>query len=52
MVFFVVVVVVLRFYLFERESAQDGGGTEREGEAGSELSREPDAELDPRTLRS
>ena len=43
-------------YLRERESAQaEGtaeGAVEGEGEAGSLLSREPDAELDPRTLGS
>ena len=32
-------------YLFDRERAQ----AEREGEAGSPLSREPDVELNPRT---
>jgi len=53
-----------RFYLFERErdrqtdreSTQAGGAaegaTEGEGEAGSPLSREPDAGLDPTTLGS
>ena len=43
-------------YLFdrerERERAQAGGAAETEGEAGSLLSREPDAGLDSRTLRS
>jgi len=39
-------------YLFERDSkrAQAGGGAEGEGEA--PVSGEPDAGLDPRTLRS
>ena len=39
----------------ERESmsGEEGrGGAEREGEAGSLLSREPNAGLDSRTLRS
>ena len=40
-------------YLFERERAQEkaqaGGEAEGEGEADSPLSREPDAELNPRT---
>ena len=41
-------------YLFDREKSQVDGeaGREREREAGSVLSREPDAGLDPRTLRS
>ena len=40
-------------YLFEGESAKWGrGGAEGVGGAGSLLSREPDAGLDPRTLRS
>ena len=41
-------------YLFDRERSQVDGeaGREREREAGSLLSREPDAGLDPRTLRS
>ena len=41
-------------YLFDRERSQVGreAGREREEEAGSLLSREPDAGLDPRTLRS
>ena len=41
-------------YLFDREKSQVDGeaGREREREAGSPLSREPDAGLDPRTLRS
>ena len=38
------------FISFERESAQAGTGMQREREAGSLLSREPDAGLDPRTL--
>ena len=39
-------------YLFDREGerAQAGGGAE--GEAGSPLSKEPNATLDPRTLES
>ena len=32
--------------------AQAGGAAEREGEAGSLLGREPNAELDPRILGS
>ena len=32
--------------------AQAGGGSEGEGEADALLSREPNAGLDPRTLRS
>lgn len=36
----------------ERERTQTGGAAEEEGEAGSSLSREPDAGLHPRTLRS
>lgn len=43
-------------YLFEREKerehAQAGGRVEGEEEAGSSLSREPYAGLDPRTPRS
>ena len=41
-------------YLFDREKPQVDreAGREREREAGSPLSREPDAGLDPRTLRS
>ena len=35
-----------------RERAQAGGGAKGEGEANSPLSREHDAGLDPRTLRS
>ena len=39
--------------LKEREGAQAaGGGAEREGEAGSPLSREPDVGLNPRILGS
>ena len=45
--------VYIFFYLTEtntaRKGTQAGGG---EGEAGSPLSREPDARLDPRTLGS
>jgi len=37
--------------LFEREHTS-GGGAEREGEADSLLSREPDTGLEPRTLGS
>jgi len=36
-------------YLFERETAQAGGGAEGKGEADSPLSREPNAGLHPRT---
>ena len=39
----------------ERERSGDGqrrGGSEGEGEADSTWSREPDSELDPRTLGS
>ena len=43
-------------YLFDRERSQVDGEAgrerEREREAGSLLSREPDVGLDPRTLRS
>ena len=41
-------------YLFGRARSQVGreAGREREREVGSPLSREPDAGLDPRTLRS
>ena len=43
-------------YLFERERERESmsreGGAEREGEADSLLSREPDVGLDPRTLGS
>ena len=41
-------------YLFDRERSQVSreAGREREEEAGSLLSREPDARRDPRTLRS
>ena len=44
----------LRFYLVYGacERAQAGGAAEEEQEADSPLSREPDAGLDPRTLRS
>jgi len=38
--------------LSERESAQAGGEWQAEGEAGSPLSKEPQAGLDPRTLGS
>ena len=40
-------------YLFDRERLQVGreAGREKEGGAGSPLSREPHAGLDPRTLR-
>ena len=47
---------ILFIYLRKREKAQVGGGTKREKErqfqADSPLSREPDAGLDPRTQRS
>ena len=39
-------------YLTERSQVGREAGREREEEAGSLLSREPDAGLDPRTLRS
>ena len=42
-------------YLFERQSTREqwgGAETEAKGEAESLLSREPNAGLDPRTLRS
>ena len=39
-------------YLFERDDRQTERQAERAGEAGSPLSREPDAGPDPRTLRS
>ena len=43
--------IFLRFYLFETESkrAQWWGRAEAEGEADSQLSREPDVGFDPRT---
>ena len=45
---------ILSIYLTERERAQAAGEqqAEREKEAGSLLSREPDARLDPRTQGS
>jgi len=46
---------VLFIYLRERERKNEhsgGGGTEGEREVDSPLSTQPDAELDPRTLRS
>jgi len=36
----------------EREDTQAEGAAEREGEAGSQLSREPNTGPDPRILRS
>ena len=39
-------------YLFDRQRSQVGREAEREEEAGSPLSREPNAGLDPRTLGS
>ena len=43
-------------YLFDRERVQEraqaGETAEGEGEAGILLSKEPDVELDPRTLKS
>ena len=39
-------------YLFGRGKMSWGGGMEREGEADSLLSREPDVRLNPRTPRS
>jgi len=43
----------LRFYLFDTEKETAREGTQAagagEGEAGSQLNRKPDAELDPRT---
>jgi len=44
---FCFVVVKIVFYLFERESERPQEGVGSEGEAGSLLSREPDAGLDP-----
>ena len=51
--------VFLKFYLFDRERERErervhrqGGRAEVEGEAGSPLSMEPKAGLDPRTLES
>ena len=38
-------------YVFERESAAGRGGEEKESEADSALSAEPDVGLDPMTLR-
>ena len=38
------------FYMFERERTWEKGGTE--GEADPPWSKEPDVELNPRTLRS
>ena len=45
---------ILFIYLTEREGARAGtqAGGVGEGEAGSSLSREPDAGLDPRALES
>ena len=43
---------ILFIYLTEYKRAQAGGAAEGEGEAGSLLSREPDAGLHPRTLGS
>ena len=42
--------IYLFIYLFDRQRSQVGRESERE--AGSPLSREPDAGLDPRTLGS
>ena len=41
---------ILFIYLTDRDHKQAERQAEREGEAGSQLSREPDAGLDPRTL--
>ena len=41
----------LRFYLFMKDTERKAE-TQAEGEAGSPLSREPNAGLDPRTLGS
>ena len=43
-------VILLRFFLFERERerAQAGQGVEREGEAGSLLNKEPNARFQAR----
>ena len=49
MLFFIL--KILFIYLFERERAQ-AEGEEAEGEVDSQLSRDPNARLDPRTLRS
>ena len=47
----IIIIIFLRFiYLTEREYKQ--GEQQAEGEAGSPPSKEPDAGLDPRTLRS
>ena len=43
---------ILFIYLTDRDHRYAGRQREREEEAGSLLSREPDAGLDPRTLRS
>ena len=43
---------ILFIYLTDRDHKQAERQAEREEEAGSLLSREPDAGLDPRTLRS
>ena len=42
---------ILFIYLTDRDHKQAERQAEREGEAGSLLSREPDVGLDPRTLR-
>ena len=44
--------IYLREIQKERERERAGGEAEGEGEADSPLSREPDAGLDSRTLRS
>ena len=44
--------MILFIHLREREQAQAGGTAEGEGEAGSLLSGEPNAGLDPRILGS
>ena len=45
---------IFKIYLFDRERSQVGreASREREEEAGSLRSREPDVGLDPRTLES
>ena len=53
-VFSLIFLKILFIYLTERERSQVGRetGREREEEAGSPLSREPDMGLNPRTLGS
>jgi len=44
--------ILKRFYLFDTEREREHKQAEREGEAGSLLSKEPDVGLSPRTLGS